>query len=141
MYMPLMHDPHGYGAMVMLNIPWLGPAKRDAVKAAEESLAAEQHALASVKNVIRYEARDARARHQAARSTFEILDRDLLPQARRNFEAAESAYSAGQGDAFTLIDALRSYLDVRLDRVRALVHMADTAADLARVTGDEENEK
>lgn len=138
MYMPFEHDRHAYGAMVVLNLPWVSPGRRDAVKAAEESVIAERHALESVRNVVRYEARDARARHEAARSTFVIVDQDLLPQAQRNFEAAQAAYSAGQGDAIGLVDALRSYLDIRLDRVRALVHLATTAADLARAAGEKE---
>ena len=139
MYMPLMEDVHAYGAMVMLNIPWLSPARGDAVRAAEAALAADRHALTSVRNVIRYEVRDARARHQAARSTLSILDTDLMPQAKRNFDAAYATYAAGQGDAIGLVDALRSYLDVRLDRIRALVHLTNTAADLARATGEKEN--
>ena len=141
MYMPFMEDPHGYGAMVMLNLPWFSPGKRDAVKAAEESLSADRHALESVRNVARYELRNARARYDAAKSTFTIVDRDLLPQAQRNFDAAYSTYAAGQGDAIGLIDALRSFLDGRLDRVRALVHLATTAADLARVSGEKEHTK
>jgi outer membrane protein, heavy metal efflux system len=136
MYMPLMHDPHGYGAMVMFNLPWLSGARRDAVKGATQSVNADRHALESVRNVVGYELRDARARHTAARSTLTIVDNDLLPQAQRNFDAAYSAYAAGQGDAISLIDALRSYLDVRLDRIRALVHLATTFADLTRVAGE-----
>jgi outer membrane protein TolC len=136
MYMPLMEDPHAYGVMLMLNIPWLSPARADAVRAAEATLVADRHALTSVRNVIRYEVRDARARHTAARSTLAILDADLMPQAKRNFDAAYATYAAGQGDAIGLVDALRSYLDVRLDRIRALVHLTNTAADLARATGE-----
>ena len=139
MYMPLMEDPHGYGAMLMVNLPWLSLARGDAVRAAEATLTADRHALTSVRNVIRYQVRDARARHQAARSTLSILDADLLPQAKRNFDAAYATYAAGQGDAIGLVDALRSYLDVRLDRIRALVHLTNTAADLARATGEKEN--
>jgi outer membrane protein, heavy metal efflux system len=139
MYMPLMEEPHAYGVMAMMNIPWLSPGKRDAVRAAEESLRAERHALESVRNVVAYEIRDARARYDAARSTFTIIDRDLLPQAQRNFEAANAGYTAGQGNAIGLVDALRSYLDVRLDRVRAVVHQATAAADLTRLAGERED--
>jgi outer membrane protein, heavy metal efflux system len=138
MYMPFMEDTHAYGAMVMMNLPWLSASKRDAMKAAEESLAADRHALESVRNVVAYEIRDSVARANAARSTFNILDTDLLPQAQRNFEAAQSAYAAGQGEAFGLIDSLRSYLELRLDRVRALVHLETAAADLERATGEKE---
>jgi cobalt-zinc-cadmium efflux system outer membrane protein len=141
MYMPLMEHPHAYGLMAMLNIPWLSLAKRDAIRAAEESVNAERHSLESVRNVLNFEIRDARARYDAARSTFRIVDKDLLPQAQRNFDAGYASYAAGRGDAIGLVDALRSYLDVRLDRVRALAHVASAAADLARATGEKESSK
>jgi outer membrane protein, heavy metal efflux system len=138
MYMPSMEHRHGYGAMLMLNLPWLSSARSDAIEAAEHSVTADRHALESVRNVVRFEARDARARFEAARSTFEIIDRDLLPQARRNFETAQAGYGAGQGDAIALVDGLRSYLDTRLDRVRSLAHLETAAADLARALEDKE---
>lgn len=138
MYMPVMEHRHSYGAMLMLNIPWLNAAKSDAVKASQSALQADRHALESVRNVVRYELRDARARYEAARSTFAIVDQNLMPQAQRNFEAAQSGYSAGQDDAITLVDSLRSFLDVSLDRVRALVHLETAAADLERAAGQEE---
>jgi outer membrane protein, heavy metal efflux system len=141
MYMPLMEDGHAYGAMVMLNLPWLSGARRDAVRAAEHALTADRLALESVRNVVRYQLRDAQARHDAARSTFSIVDQDLLPQAQRSYDSAYSAYASGQGDAIGLVDGLRSLLEVRIDRVRALVHLATTAADLARVSGEKENGK
>jgi outer membrane protein, heavy metal efflux system len=138
MYMPVMEDRHGYGVMLMLNLPWLSSGRGDAIEAAEHSASADRHALESVRNAVRYEVRDARARFEAARSTFDIIDQDLLPQARRNFETAQAGYGTGQGDAIALVDALRSYLDSRLDRLRGLVHLENAAADLARAVEEKE---
>jgi outer membrane protein, heavy metal efflux system len=132
MYMPAMPAPHGYGLMLMVNLPWLSPGRRDAVDAAEQALAADRHALQAVGNALAYQVRDTRARFEAARATFDIIDKDLLPFARRNLETAQAGYGAGRGDASVLVDALRSYLDTRLDRVRSLVHLEEAAADLAR---------
>jgi outer membrane protein, heavy metal efflux system len=140
-YMPMLDDPHGYGAMVSMTLPWLNPGKRDAIRAAEDAASADRFALESVRNTVRYEVRDAMAKYEAARSTFTIIDADVLPQAQRNFQAAQAGYSAGHGDAIGLIDALRSYLEVRLDRVRALVHLETAAADLERATGGDDKEK
>ncbi len=134
-YMPMAVESHAYGAMVSVNLPWFSPARQDAVRAGEQSVIAERHALESVRNAIRYEASDAAAKYEAARATFVIVDSDLMIQAQRNYEAAQAGYAAGQGDAVGLVDALRSYLEVRLDRVRALVHLETTAADLERATG------
>ncbi len=140
-YMPMATEHHAYGAMVSVNLPWLYSGRREAVRAADASVSADRHALDAVRNVIRYEAEDALAKFEAARSTFAIIESDLMPQARRNFEAAQSGYSAGQGDAITLVDALRSYLDVRLDRTRALVHLETAAADLERAQGEDKDKE
>jgi outer membrane protein, heavy metal efflux system len=138
MYMPAMPERHGYGLMLMVNLPWLSGARRDAVAAAEQGLVADRHALQSVRNALAYRARDARARFDAARATLEIIDKDLLPFAQRNLETAQAGYGTGQGDASVLVDALRSYLDTRLDRVKSLVHLEETAADLARALAGRE---
>jgi outer membrane protein, heavy metal efflux system len=132
MYMPGMPAPHGYGLMVMMSLPWLSGARRDAVDAAAQALAAERQALRSVQITLAFQARDARARFDAARATLEIIDKDLLPFAQRNLETAQAGYGTGQGDASVLVDALRSYLDTRIDRVKSLAHLEETATDLAR---------
>jgi cobalt-zinc-cadmium efflux system outer membrane protein len=138
MYMPFMADRHGWGAKVMFNLPWLNGARAQATAASTATLTADQHALAAIQNSARYQARDSRARYDAARATFEIIEQDLLPQARRNFETAQAGYGTGQGDAITLVDALRSYLDIRLDRVRSLVHLDDADTELRRASGTRE---
>lgn len=135
MYMPGMGDRHGFGVMVALNLPWLSGARADATQAAEQTVFAERQALESTRNQLRFEVHDARARFAAARASLQIIDGDLLPLARRNFETAEATFGAGQGDAMALVDALRSFLDMRLDRVRSLVHLESAAADLERALG------
>jgi outer membrane protein, heavy metal efflux system len=135
-YMPMNMDTrHGYGAMVAINLPWLSGRRRDQEREAEHALRAEQHAFESTRNAIRYELRDAVARLEAARQSFAIVDRDLLPQAQRSLEATQAGYAAGQGDAVALLDALRSYLQVRIERLRALADVASSEADVERAAG------
>jgi outer membrane protein TolC len=134
-YMPVAEVRHGYGAMVSLNLPWLSGRRADEEREAEQTLRAEQHALAATKNLVRYELRDAAARVESARLSFSTIDQDLLVQARRSLEATQAAYAAGRGDALGLLEALRSYLDVRLERVRALTDLATSEADLQRAAG------
>jgi outer membrane protein TolC len=121
--------------MVGINLPWLSGRHRDEEREAEETIVADRHALESTKNTVRYELRDAAARVDSARQSFTIIDQDLLAQARRSLEATQSAYAAGQGDAVGLLDALRSYLQVRIERVRALAELASSQADLERAAG------
>jgi outer membrane protein, heavy metal efflux system len=137
MYMPMSPHQHGYTAMVAINLPWLSGAKRDEARAAAASLRAEEQALVATRNALRYDIEEARARLEAAHAQFLVIDRDITGQARRNLEAAESAYAAGNTDALTLLDALRTMLEVSVDRVRALAHVETAAADLARARGEE----
>jgi cobalt-zinc-cadmium efflux system outer membrane protein len=135
-YMPMGLDVHhAYGAMVTINLPWLNGRRRDDQEAAEHSLRAERHALESTRNTVSYELHDAAARLDSARASFTIIDQDLLAQAQRSLDATQSAYAAGQGDAIELLDALRSYLQVRIERVRALADLAASQADLRRAAG------
>lgn len=136
-YMPTLPSPHAYGAMVAVSLPWLSPRHGEEVRSAEHARAAEVKALESVRNTLRFELRDAAARFEAARTSYAILSRDLLPQARQSFEAARAGYTTGKSDAIGLLDAMRSYLQVRLEEVRALSQMGQSAADLERAIGTE----
>jgi outer membrane protein TolC len=135
-YMPTFPDfQHAYGAMVAINLPWLSGRRREESREAEETVQAEQHALEATRNVVRYQLRDAAARVDSARQSFSIIDQDLLAQAKRSLDAIQAAYAAGRGDAVGVLDALRSYLQVRIDRVRALAELASSQADLERAAG------
>jgi outer membrane protein TolC len=135
-YMPMFPDfQHAYGAMVAINLPWLSGRHRDEERAAEATVVAERDALASARNAVRYQLRDAAARVDSAKQSFTIIDQELLAQARRSLEAAQSDYAAGRGDAAVMLDALRMYLQVRIERVRALAELASSEADLRRAAG------
>ena len=135
-YMPMNMDTHhGYGAMVAINLPWFSGRRRDEQREAEQTVQAEQNALASTRNAVRYELRDAAARVESARQSFTIIDQDLLAQAKRSLDATQAAYAAGSSDTISLLDALRSYLQVRIERVRALAELASSQADLERASG------
>jgi len=136
-YMPTFPSDmrHAYSAMVAINLPWLSGRRGADQREAEASLQAERHALESAKNTVRYELRDAAARVDSARQSFSIIDQDLLAQAKRSLEATQAAYTAGHGDAGGMLDALRSYLQVRIERVRALAELATSETDLERAAG------
>jgi outer membrane protein TolC len=134
-YLPTAADHQAYGAMVGINLPWFSGRHADEQRAAEQTIEAERHALESTKNAVRYELRDAAARVASAKQSFTIIDQELLAQARRSLEATQAEYAAGHGDAVGLLDALRSYLQVRIERVRALAELATSEADLGRAAG------
>ncbi|HVV51256.1 MAG TPA: TolC family protein [Polyangia bacterium] len=126
---------HAYGAMVQINLPWLSKRRSEEERAAELTAQAEQNALESTRNAVRYELHDAAARLESARQSFTIIDQDLLAQAKRSLDATQAAYATGGSDAIAVLDALRSYLQVRIERVRALAELASSQADLERAAG------
>jgi len=135
-YLPTFADfHHAYGAMVDINLPWLSKRRREEQRSAEQSVQAEKDALESTRNAVRYELRDAASRLESARQSFTIIDQDLLAQAKRSLDATQAAYAAGGSDTIALLDALRSYLQVRIERVRALAELASSQADLERAAG------
>jgi outer membrane protein TolC len=135
-YMPTFPDTHqAYSAMVGINLPWLSGRHGDEEREAEQTLRAEQDAFESTQNAVRYELHDAAARLESARQSFTVIDQELLAQARRSLEATQSEYASGHGDAVGLLDALRSYLQVRIERVHALAELASSQADLERAAG------
>ncbi len=136
-YMPTGHTSHGYGAMVAVSLPWLGSRRTEELAAAESSLRADQRALDAARIAAGYELADAAARLEGARRGFEVVDRDLLPHARRSHGSAQAAFSAGQGDALGVVDSLRSLLQVQVERLRALSRIESAAADLDRAAGKE----
>jgi outer membrane protein TolC len=134
-FMPQRTDPRAYGAMVSMTLPWLNPAHAEETRAAEHELAASKDAVASVENVIGYELRDAVARVESARLSLTILEKDLLPQARQSFEATRASFAVGATDGLSVVDAFRSYLDVRLEHERARARLAEAFANVERAAG------
>jgi outer membrane protein TolC len=135
MYMPFMESPHTYGAMVSISLPWLNARRDDEIGAAERAHAADEHARDSVHLTVRFEVRDALARHQAALQLYRMVKAELLPAAQRSFESAQTAFAAGRGSGLALLEALRSLLLVRIDETRALAELASSVSDLERAVG------
>jgi outer membrane protein TolC len=132
---PTSEERHAYGLMVSVNLPWLNEKRRAEVRAAEHGLAAARLAREAERLQALYQIEDAAARLDAARDLYTILETDTLPQARRSFEAARTAYASGNGDALALLDALRSVLQTRIEQIRALVRLESSLADLERAAG------
>src|SRR6185436_12235487 len=92
-------------------------------------------ALDALRNATAYELREALERLKATQTTLAILERDLLPQSKEAFEAARAGYASGKTDSLGLVDAERSYLQVRVDQVRARARLGAALADIERAMG------
>ncbi len=135
MYMPPVAEPHHYGVMLSMSLPWFNPRYGEEARAAEAQVSAERSALSNTRLVARYELFRAVERLKAARESLTIIERDLLPQAQQSFESAEAVYRGGQGDSLALLDALQSLLDVRVERERSLTRVETALADVERAIG------
>jgi outer membrane protein TolC len=140
MYMPMSHEPHAYGAMLGVSLPWLSSRYDDQVRAAEAALAAELSARSSIQNAVGYELFEATGRMKASRESLTIIERDLLTQAQQSFDAAQALYRSGQGDSMAMLDALRTWLQVRIERERALAQLEMAIADVERAAGSASGE-
>jgi outer membrane protein TolC len=135
MYMPPEEEPHNYGVMVSMSLPWLNSAYTDQVRAAEASVAAERAALSNTRNTARYELYAALEQVAAARRSLEIVERTLVPQVTLSLEAARAAYRGGNPDSRDLFEALRVLLDAKLERERLLSELESALAEVERASG------
>ncbi|HVR61852.1 MAG TPA: TolC family protein [Polyangia bacterium] len=135
-YRPLSAESHhAYGAMVAINLPWLTGRGTDEARAAEQLVAADEHALAAARNAAHFQLQDAATRVRAAQQSFLLVEGQLLVQARRGFEAARAAYTTGAGDGVALLDASRLFLQARIERLQALAELVQGQAELERAAG------
>lgn len=136
MYMPMEMDPHAYGVMLSMSVPWFNSSRRDEVRAAEHTLAAEREALATLTVSTRYELADARARFVAAAANHAVIERELLPQARRSYESAVAVYRGAGGSMLDVLDASQTLLELRIQLERARAALLSAHADLLRARGE-----
>ncbi len=133
-YMP-MDGTRTYTLMAGMSIPWLWGRRGHDEREAARTLAADRAALESSRRNARLQIRDARARLESAREAYDILDAQVVPQMGQAAEASQAAFAAGQLDALSVLDANRAYLQVRLERIRALTRLVSALADLERAAG------
>ena len=140
MNMPTMPEPHGYGAMVSMSLPWLNSGHEAEMRSAEAEIAAERSALEATRLAAQYQLTDAFARAETARSALDALDREVLPRTQEAFEASRIAFAGGRASALGVVDSERALLQVRIDRLRAVERLQNAIADLERAAGASVNE-
>jgi outer membrane protein TolC len=133
-YMP-MDGTSTYTAMLGFTLPWLSPRRSGDRADAAATLTASRAALSSARNQARYQLRDALARYRAARESFDLIERQLAPQAELAAGAAQDAFRMRQADALGLLDARRQVLDMRLQQARARARVQEAWAELERAVG------
>jgi len=87
-------------------------------------MAGQQRRAAEMKTFL--ELTEAHQAVSAARHRIALLDQDIIPRAKSVFEALQAGYVQGKFSCLDVLDARRTFLEARIQRLEALVsgHMA-----------------
>lgn len=133
--MPMAPMPHAYGAMVQFSLPWLSSQRSEEVKAAQAGVEADKATVKAIESAILLQVQEALARYDAQRSTLQLVETKLLPQSKKTFDATLANYGAGGGEALSVVDAERTWLQMRIERSRAIAQVEIALADIERALG------
>lgn len=128
-----------YSLMTSLNIPiyykWKQePAFLEATAAFQEA----KHDLEATRIMIATNIRDSYALAAAAERLMKLYRTALVPRASQDLEAALAGYASGKNDALTVINRLRTFLDVEILSWTQLVEKQKAIARLDALTGKKE---
>jgi outer membrane protein, heavy metal efflux system len=129
-----------YSLMTSLNIPiyykWKQePAFLEATAAFQEA----KHDLEATRIMTTANIRDSYAMAAAAERLMKLYRTALVPRASQDFEAALTGYVTGKSDALTVINRLRTFLDVEILSWTQFVEKQKAMARLDALTGKKED--
>ncbi len=128
---------NGYGAMLVVNVPWVWRGKHDAANAeARERERSARAMLRSEMNVATGGVRELYARADRARRNAAIVRTALLPQARLAFESSLAGYGVGENDFPSVIDAFDSLRYLETQAVDEVAAHARARAGLEEMVGE-----
>lgn len=127
-----------WSGTAMINLPvWFWGKNRAEIREAKaEAHAAEAEAHAMQIHTS-HEAAQNFSAVKAAEKIVENYERKTLPAVRANLEAARLAYANGKADFMTLIDATRTYRELKMDYYRSQAQLGEAFADLEKLVGTE----
>jgi outer membrane protein TolC len=123
------------GVMVSARIPLGRGRLRAGVEEARLRREAAAARVRAAEAAVETEAADALAAARRAEETVALYERTLLPQSQTVVESALAAYTTGQVDFLTFLEAERARFAVELGYVEARARRLRAAADLARALG------
>jgi outer membrane protein TolC len=117
------------------NLPVQLTRRRAAVAEAEAVLAQRQAAFARLTNEVGFEVQQAHAQVREAEQSLRLYDEKILPAARENVKAAQSAYVTGKVPFVTLVEAQRSLVELKERAYAAAADYHRRRAGLERAVG------
>ncbi len=122
----------------MMSLPIFLPGKRKAeISEAHSLLKATEAERESMRVHTRHDIEQAYSAVQAAKKLVDAYQINAVPQAKASFEAARLAYSSGQSDLLTLIDAARMVRELTISLYEGEARLGTAFAELERLVGKE----
>jgi outer membrane protein TolC len=120
---------------IRMNLPVRLDRRRGAVAEASAQLAQRQAQLAQRMNQIGLDVEQAAAQARESEQALRLYEERILPAARENVKAAQSAYTTGKIPFVTLIEAQRNLIELRDRFYQAGADYHQRKATLERATG------
>jgi outer membrane protein TolC len=120
---------------VRLNVPVRLERRRAAVAEAKARVAQRLAELAKQLDQVNYQVQQAYEQVRESEQVVRLYEKTILPAARKNVEAAESAYVAGNIPFLSLIEAQRNVVNLRDRYYEASADYHRRLATLERVIG------
>lgn len=134
--MQVQNRVDAWSLMLEMNLPLQQGSRRSMERESERMLEAAAARKEALGHRLHGELSATLAALEAARSTAEISQNRLLPQAELTFKAALAAYETGKVDFATLLDAQRQIRNARLTLLRAQANQQLRLADIERLIGE-----
>jgi outer membrane protein TolC len=136
-YWQVPDEKDAWGGMLAINLPWFTGKKAAEARRLGHVTRAEEAALESARNRVRFEVRDAWNRFEAARKALALYRKELLPKSEQTVDVSRASYEKDKASFLDLLDSERSLRDVKLAQIQALVAVESATADLERAVGSD----
>ncbi len=120
---------------MQMNLPIWSPRIEARKREARQRLLASEGDLHATQNLVAFRIFEVWSRIETQQHTLDVLNEELIPQARQTYEVALTSYQAGNTDFLTLIDNWRRWLNFELMRHRETVDFQTAFAELQREVG------
>jgi outer membrane protein TolC len=134
-YLPTAGMPNAYGVSGAVSLPWLWGGYQERQRATRAALEALTEERSRISWDVARDVAMAVERVTTARARRTALEANVLPAARRSFEAAFSGYVAGGTNILALLDAERRIFEFEIDLIEAETELERGIVELERALG------
>ncbi len=120
---------------VRINLPVRQARRYAAVAEAQARVAQRQAELDKQTDQVGFQVQEAYEQVRESEKTVQLYEKTILPAARKNIEAAQSAYETGKIPFLSLVEAQRSLVELQDRSYEAIADYFRRRATLERVTG------